>query len=222
MRYPHELTVTLGIFFGCLTPYQQYLRYIKAAFHGIIFPNDLLGLGKCAFCSMTFLTMTIKYLLELFREIYWTLYGKFLEVGNVSTNFAAAKNGQVGSNFAAAKNGQMSSTSKKRLSLQQFYCSKNCQSSSNFSAAKNGKVGSHFAAATNGQVSINFAAAKSGQDGSNFTAEKKSQFSTKFTAGTKTPASKNLLLAQKILLAQNCPAQKILQAKICHWHKNSC
>ena len=53
-------------------------RYIKVAFHGIIFSNDLPGLGKCAFCSMAFLTMTIKYLLEFFREIYKTLHGTFL------------------------------------------------------------------------------------------------------------------------------------------------
>ena len=40
--------------------------------------------------------------------------GLTLEVGKVSTNFAAAKNGKVGSNFSAAKNGQVSSSSKKR------------------------------------------------------------------------------------------------------------
>ena len=39
---------------------------------------------------------------------------ELIEVGKVSTNFAAAKNGKVGSNFSAAKNGQVSSSSKKR------------------------------------------------------------------------------------------------------------
>ena len=75
------LTDSLGLLFGGLTHCQQYLRYIniKVAFHGIIFPNDLLGLGKCNYCSMAFLTMIIKYLLELFREIYRTIYGTFLE-----------------------------------------------------------------------------------------------------------------------------------------------
>ena len=37
-----------------------------------------------------------------------------IQVGKVSTNFAAAKNGKVGSNFSAAKNGQVSSNSKRR------------------------------------------------------------------------------------------------------------
>ena len=37
-----------------------------------------------------------------------------IQVGKVSTNFAAAKNGKVSSNFSAAKNGQVSSNSKKR------------------------------------------------------------------------------------------------------------
>ena len=48
------------------------------------------------------------------------------QLGQVSSNFAAAKNGQVSSKFAAAKNGQVSSK---------------------FAAAKNGQVGSKFAAA---------------------------------------------------------------------------
>ena len=64
------LTDSLGLLFWDLTHCQQYLRYIKVAFHGIIFPNDLLGLGKCNYCSMASLTMTIKFLLELCREIY--------------------------------------------------------------------------------------------------------------------------------------------------------
>ena len=60
------------------------------------------------------------------------------QLGQVISNFAAAKNGQVSSKFAAAKNGQ---------------------DSSKFAAAKNGQVSSKFAAAKNGQVSSKFAAA---------------------------------------------------------------
>ena len=59
MCHLHELTDTLGLLFGGLTPWKQHLRYIKVAFHGIIFPNDLLGLGKCGFRSMAFLTINI-------------------------------------------------------------------------------------------------------------------------------------------------------------------
>ena len=33
---------TLGLLFGGLTACQQYLKYIKVSFHGIIFPNGLL------------------------------------------------------------------------------------------------------------------------------------------------------------------------------------
>ena len=77
------------------------------------------------------------------------------QLGQVSSNFAAAKNGQVSSKFAAAKNGQVSSK---------------------FAAAKNGKVSSKFAAAKNGQVSSKFAAAKNGQVSSKFAAVKKINF----------------------------------------------
>ena len=73
------------------------------------------------------------------------------QLGQVSSNFAAAKNGQVSSKFAAAKNGQVSS---------KFAAAKNGQVSSKFAAAKNGKVSSKFAAAKNGQVSSKFAAVK--------------------------------------------------------------
>ena len=73
------------------------------------------------------------------------------QLGQVSSNFAAAKNGQVSSKFAAAKNGQVSS---------KFAAAKNGQVSSNFAAAKYGQVSSKFAAAKNGQVSSKFAAVK--------------------------------------------------------------
>ena len=47
----HEHDIHFALVFGGLTQIcQQYFRYNKVAFHGIIFPNDQLGLGKCAFC----------------------------------------------------------------------------------------------------------------------------------------------------------------------------
>ena len=84
----HALTDILGLHISGLTPCQQYLRYIKVAFHGIIFPNDLLGIGgKCAFGSMTFLTMTIKYQRDLLihiwdifcGEVFYNNSGAFIE-----------------------------------------------------------------------------------------------------------------------------------------------
>ena len=85
------------------------------------------------------------------------------QLGQVSSNFAAAKNGQVSSKFAAAKNGQVSSK---------------------FAAAKNGQVSSKFAAAKNGQVSSKFAAAKNGQVSSKFAAVKRSTFCCRFFKST--------------------------------------
>ena len=66
----HELQTLWDYFLG-FNPMSTVFRYIKVAFllwYHIL--NDLPGLGKCAFCLMAFLTMTIKYLPEFFREIY--------------------------------------------------------------------------------------------------------------------------------------------------------
>ena len=74
-----------------------------------------------------------------------------VQLGQVSSKFAAAKNGQVSSNFVAAKNGQVSS---------KCAAAENCPVSSKFAAAKNGQDSRIFAAAKNGQVSSKFAAVK--------------------------------------------------------------
>ena len=60
--------------------------------------------------ALLLVVMVTSCLLYYNKRIFRTV----MEVGKVSTNFAAAKNGKVGSNFSAAKNGQVSSSSKKR------------------------------------------------------------------------------------------------------------
>ena len=52
------------------------------ALHGMIFPNDLLERGKCAFCSMTFLTMTITIHRDygtFLGEVFYNNSGAFTE-----------------------------------------------------------------------------------------------------------------------------------------------
>ena len=60
------------------------------------------------------IVFVLRYCLEKTKSSIKRKLLSFIQVGKVSTNFAAAKNGKVGSNFSAAKNGQVSSNSKKR------------------------------------------------------------------------------------------------------------
>ena len=85
---------TLVLVFGGLTQLcQQYFRYNKVAFQGIIFPNDLLGLGEmCPLLNdipdhghLKYLPRIIqRHLLnplwDIFGEVFYNCSRKFLKV----------------------------------------------------------------------------------------------------------------------------------------------